>query len=187
MGSSNKNWWQDSCWYYIRKFFTKKYIEFKNYFEEKTYLLIKGEIKPRWSDSKYKPKNADSNQEFDKVISNISLIDDTFLSSKKELIITIKSDILNSEINHDLYSVILPPQSKGGNQLLTVNYIDMDNNTTYNLKSHKRIIITNELINALELYCDKYNIEFKLNQENYHQYIIIKLYLCAWKSEDNNN
>ena len=144
-------------------FFTKKYIEFKNYFEEKTYLLIKGEIKTRWSDSKYKPKNADSNQEFDKVISNISLIDDTFLSSKKELIITIKSDILNSEINHDLYSVILPPQSKGGNQLLTVNYIDMDNNTTYNLKSHKRIIITNELINALELYCDKYNIEFKLN------------------------
>lgn len=140
-------------------FFRNKYITFKNFCTDNSYLMIKGKIQPKGAESKYKKANSDNNTEFEISITDISLIDDTFLSQKQELIITIHSGNLSDEFITNLFNALQDPNiiSK---QLITFNLIN--DNTTYTLKSHNKVAITDKLIDLLELYKNEYNIEFKL-------------------------
>lgn len=144
-------------------FFKNKFITFKNFFTDNTYLLMKGKIQERWADSKYKSKNTNDNQELDISITDINLIDDTFLTKKQELIISLDMEMLNFDIIHEIYNTLIPDNETIGKQFITFYLKNKEDGITYTLKSHKKILITNELIDTLEYFKTVYNIDFKLN------------------------
>ena len=124
---------------------------------------MKGKIQERWADSKYKSKNTNDNQELDISITDINLIDDTFLTKKQELIISLDMEMLNFDIIHEIYNTLIPDNETIGKQFITFYLKNKEDGITYTLKSHKKILITNELIDTLEYFKTVYNIDFKLN------------------------